>query len=91
MVRLALLQCDTPVPAVKDEYGTYLDIFRALLTSSLERTRPGQAIEWSLDGYDVVLGEYPTDDKVKEYDGILLSGSCMLSLLSLWPAHDLEA
>ncbi|KAF8317674.1 class I glutamine amidotransferase-like protein [Clavulina sp. PMI_390] len=75
MIKLAILLCDTPVPSVKSQYGNYVDIFRTMLESSLERTRPESSIEWSLDGYDVVQQEYPTDNKLAQYDAVLISGS----------------
>jgi hypothetical protein len=83
MIRLALLQCDMPIPTVRAEHGTYLDIFKSLLRKSLERTRPHLQVDWILDGYDVVSGEYPSDQKIKEYDAILISGSCMCCFLSM--------
>lgn len=77
MLRLALLLCDTPIESVRSTHGTYLDIFRSLLENSLERTRPGAQVDWSLDGYDVVQQDYPTDNKLAQYDAVLISGSGM--------------
>ena len=78
MLRFALLLCDTPIPAVRSRYGTYLDIFRTMLQRSLERTRSGSNLEWELDGYDVIGQEYPSDDLLAQYDAILISGSGMM-------------
>lgn len=82
MWRFALLLCDTPIPAVRSVYGTYIDIFRTMLQTSLERTRPGVKVHWELDGYDVVEQEYPSEDKLLQYDAILISGSGMASISS---------
>ena len=72
--RLALLMCDTPVPAVLKNHGTYLDIFRDQLRFSNPRTE----FPFELDGYDVVdAQEYPDPDS--GYTCILISGSGMYS------------
>ena len=76
MMRLALLICDTPIPTVKEAYGTYLDIFRSWLTNSAAVNAPD--IEFTLEGYDVVQGIYPKDeDFVGEgaFKGVVLTGS----------------
>lgn len=72
-VKLALLLCDTPVPAMLNTYGTYLDIFRnQLLLSNPSHPAP---FPFTLDGYDVVdKQEYPDLDE-GEYTGVLISGS----------------
>lgn len=49
-----------------------------MLQRSLRQTRPGSNLEWQLDGYDVVGQEYPSDNRLAEYDAILISGSCMV-------------
>ena len=68
--KLALLMCDTPVPAVLKHHGTYLDIFR----DQLRFSNPRAEFPFELDGYDVVdAQEYPDPDS--GYTGILISGS----------------
>ncbi|THH07008.1 hypothetical protein EW145_g3685 [Phellinidium pouzarii] len=70
LVKLALLLCDTPVPAVVKTRGTYLDIFR----DQLHYSNPDATFPFTLDGYDVVTAqEYP--DLNENYTGILISGS----------------
>ena len=73
-IRLALLLCDTPAPAVRAVHGTYVDIFRQHLETSLDHAELPHP-EWSLDGYDVVKGHYPSDEALSRYHGILISGS----------------
>ena len=77
-ITLALLLCDTPVPAVLSEKGTYLDVFREhLLLSypSTKREHEKSALPFILDGFDVVSAqEYPDLDK-GGYKGVLISGS----------------
>lgn len=72
--KLALLICDTPIPTVKAEHGSYRDIFHELLKSSLPKKR-GLPQKFTLDGFDVVNGEYPTKRQLEGYQGILISGS----------------
>ncbi|KAI5117618.1 hypothetical protein M0805_001218 [Coniferiporia weirii] len=83
-VKLALLLCDTPIPAVRAVHGTYLDIFRAQLRGSYPRRASGAEAEaeaeaafpFSLDGFDVVEAqEYPDLDEGQGYAGVLISGS----------------
>lgn len=75
MPRLGLLICDTPKPNVLSVHGSYKEIFHSLLKNSLERTRPGEHVEWTLDGFDVVNQVYPPPDDIDSYDGFLISGS----------------
>jgi hypothetical protein len=73
-LRIALLLCDTPIPAVVATHGDYHVIFSDLLKASL----PENAT-FILDPYDVVhKQEYPPDNA--EYDGILITGSGKLEL-----------
>ncbi|KAL0064544.1 hypothetical protein AAF712_008489 [Marasmius tenuissimus] len=70
-VKIALFLCDTPIPVVLAAHGDYTNIFRTLLESTLPPN-----FELVLDPYDVVNKmEYPDDDKLKEYDAIMLTGS----------------
>ncbi|EJD07897.1 class I glutamine amidotransferase-like protein [Fomitiporia mediterranea MF3/22] len=69
-VKLALLLCDTPVPAVLKSRGTYLDVFR----DQLQRSKPDASFPFTLDGFDVVNEQvYPDLDE--GYTGVLISGS----------------
>ncbi len=75
-IKLALLMCDTPIPSVREEFGTYLDIFRTQLSLS----NPDQSFPFTLDAFDVVgAQEYPDlNAPVSDgdgYRGILISGS----------------
>ncbi|BFZ59185.1 folylpolyglutamate synthase [Saitoella coloradoensis] len=70
-LRIAIFECDTPVPAVLKRYGTYGSIFTNLLTRASEATTP--AVTVRCDCFDVIKGEYP--DSLSKYDGILITGS----------------
>lgn len=79
-LNLALLICDTPVPAVVAAHGTYLEIFRTHLQKSLQsllqaKHQDPNSVQFTLDGYDVVKEAYPSDDKLARYDGIVITGS----------------
>lgn len=73
-VRLAILECDTPVDAVRLKIGKYGDIFEKLLNKGLEESQltPDQ-LTLQFSKWDVVTAqEYP---KQGEYDALLLTGS----------------
>jgi hypothetical protein len=71
VLRLALLICDTPLPAVVEAHGDYLAIFSRFFETSL----PDPQVEFSLDGFDVVnKQEYPSLDA--GYDAVVITGSC---------------
>ncbi|EPQ51608.1 class I glutamine amidotransferase-like protein [Gloeophyllum trabeum ATCC 11539] len=72
-VRLALLVCDKPIPAVVSNHGAYPEIFHEFLTATFPG-KPASEPSFVLDCYDVVNEQaYPADDAV--YDGILITGS----------------
>lgn len=67
-IHLAVLLCDTPVPAVLKEDGDYHRIFDTWLGSV------SFSVDYTLEAFDVVSKmEYPPDDA--QYDGIILTGS----------------
>jgi len=72
LIRIALLNCDTPIEPVRLAHGDYYAIFSTLLTRSLP---PGVGEDrYALHNYDVVNKmEYPKD--VEEYDALLMTGS----------------
>lgn len=72
-IRLALLICDTPIPAVLETHGDYLAIFTRFLRESL----PDPRVEFTMEGYDIVLKQYPSLDV--RYDGVVITGSGMLT------------
>lgn len=62
----ALLQCGEDSAYVRDAYGGYFEVFRALLAEDGER--------WQV--YRAVRGELPSDDEAAGIDGFVISGSC---------------
>jgi hypothetical protein len=79
--RVAILECDTPLDKVLNKYGSYGDIFTALLKQASEEvtSEVGEKVQVECTNYDVVTKqEYPEDlDKV---DAILMTGSSKFSL-----------
>lgn len=81
-IRVAILECDTPVAAVKESYGSYGDIFENLLQTSLGAARrlsahseSASSITTNFTTWDVVTArEYPSPGDV---DAVLLTGSSM--------------
>lgn len=76
-LRIAILECDTPLENTNRHYGSYGGVFRALLTASAKAlNQPDQLNpETGLDitRWDVVNGhKYP---KLEEIDAVLLTGS----------------
>ncbi|KAI1069453.1 hypothetical protein LB507_008800 [Fusarium sp. FIESC RH6] len=74
--RLAVLECDTPIPAVNGKRGTYGDVFRQLMDKGLKHEGlgdKGKDVNYKLSKWDVVTAqEYP---KIEDVDGFLLTGS----------------
>ncbi|KAI5291526.1 hypothetical protein KEM55_008328, partial [Ascosphaera atra] len=79
-IRLAVLECDTPVPAVHERLGTYGDIFTALLNNAADAVNAETAtqteedkVKLEISKYDVVQKmEYPAPEEV---DAVLMTGS----------------
>lgn len=75
-IRLAILECDTPLPNTAKQYGGYGGVFKSLLSAGAraEGLVPEDAIDFSI--YQVVEEpeKYPEIDSI---DAILLTGSSM--------------
>ncbi|KAI0325131.1 class I glutamine amidotransferase-like protein [Cubamyces sp. BRFM 1775] len=71
--KIAVLLCDTPLPAILASQGDYGAIFEALFRNAL-REAGGPETEFVVDAYDVRNEMvYPKD--VDQYDAVLLTGS----------------
>lgn len=85
-LRIAILETDTPLPAVLARYGTYGDIFRRLLQAGADELHhPGLSSTSGLEitTYDVVdKQEYPPLDSI---DAVLITGSSTPPLLPSLP------
>jgi len=69
VLRLALLVCDTPVPAVVEVHGNYPEIYDTWLKASNVAGVP-----YKLTPFDIVNhpGMYPNPEEI---DAIILTGS----------------
>ena len=72
-LRIAVLECDTPIPPVTERLGGYGEIFERLLKKGLEAS-PDSGVELAeISKWHVVDNPvYPDPNK---YDAFLLSGS----------------
>jgi GMP synthase-like glutamine amidotransferase len=72
VLRIAMLNADTPVPNVIEGRGpSYGHIFHELLSQSAARVAPGLSVEAEI--FDVHHGIYP--ESLKHFDAIIVSGS----------------
>ncbi len=75
--RIAILECDTPVPKVYEKFGTYGTIFRGLLYAGADDLNvPGMISSKSgleISAWDVINEQtYP---RFEDVDAVLISGS----------------
>jgi hypothetical protein len=76
-IRIAVLECDTPMDAVKAKYGTYGDVFTRLLQSGADALGMPEVVSSNkgleISKWDVVnKQEYP---ELEDIDAILMTGS----------------
>lgn len=76
-LRIAVLECDTPIGRTKEKYGGYGNLFKELLSNGaklLQEKGEGE-VELDITKYDVVNQEvYP---ELENVDAVLLTGSSM--------------
>lgn len=78
-LRIAVLECDTPIDPLRERYGTYGDFFERLLRTSLHELGKSET-DLQITKWDVVNStNYPDPE---QFDALLLSGSSTLSDLS---------
>jgi len=78
-LRIAILECDTPLPNTEAKYGGYGGVFDKLLRSGakvLGRLDPDEGL--SISKYQIQLDpdNYP---QIEDIDTILITGSSMIS------------
>jgi hypothetical protein len=72
-LRIAILECDTPLPDIVARYGRYDRIFSTLLEAAAEASGLSPKKDLELSGFDVVdKQEYPD---IEHIDAVLISGS----------------
>lgn len=82
-LRIAILECDTPLDGTREKYGGYGGVFAALLEAGADALGQPDLISskkgLELTKWNVVAEEhYPELDNI---DAILMTGSRMFSLL----------
>lgn len=75
-LHVAMIECDSPVPAVAEKFGSYGKIFDRLLTDAAHRVYGRDGIEVETSLWNVVEERYPDEETMKRIDCILVSGSC---------------
>jgi hypothetical protein len=79
-LRIAVLECDTPLPDIIEKYGRYGPIFSTLLETAAEGLGLSPEKDLEMSAFDVVdKQEYPDLEIV---DAVLISGSSGLFQLS---------
>ncbi|KAH7310832.1 class I glutamine amidotransferase-like protein [Stachybotrys elegans] len=86
-LRIAMLNADTPVEAVRVKHPTYGHVFQHLLGLAATRIAPLTYIE--SEDFDVVQGQYP--EFVDNFDAILITGSAASSYDDNEWNHKLDA
>ncbi|RAH82846.1 Aldedh-domain-containing protein [Aspergillus japonicus CBS 114.51] len=72
LLRVAVLECDTPVDPILSQYGTYGDIFENHLNEGLQTIEPPVKLQLTKTNVVLPFAEYP---KPEDFDVVLLTGS----------------
>ncbi|KAJ5691948.1 hypothetical protein N7462_001371 [Penicillium macrosclerotiorum] len=75
-LRIAVLECDTPIPPVQSRLGGYGEIFEGLLRRGLKAYGDSTVEIHEISKWHVV--ENPVYPDPNEYDAFLLTGSSMV-------------
>lgn len=86
-IRLAILECDTPLEQTRAKYGGYGGVFTALLHTAADALEQPDVISskygLEISTFDIVnKQEYP---ELEDIDAVLLTGSSMLHILQRPP------
>jgi len=76
-LRIAVLECDTPLPQTKEKYGGYGGVFEYLLRSgakALDQIDAEKDLQFSMHQIEIDPDNYPNLDDI---DAILVTGSSM--------------
>lgn len=74
-IRLAILECDTPLPQTKKNYGGYGGVFRAMLYAGAQAdgySDPSSLLQLSMHQVEEDPENYPDPEEV---DAVLVTGS----------------
>lgn len=73
-LRIAILECDTPIDPIKTKYGPYGDIFESHLKEGLRRINANVSLQLTKVNVVQPFVDYP---KPEDFDAVLLTGSSM--------------
>lgn len=89
-IRIAVLECDTPLDNTKAKYGGYAGVFKALLLASAKDLDQPDSVDpqsgLEISKWNVMEDRYPELDHI---DAILITGSSM-SCVALASLRDLQ-
>jgi hypothetical protein len=74
-LKIAILDCDIPVPNVYAAHNHYSDIFASLLRDAAAQNPEFAGLELEFTRYDSVRGEEPSHSELQKLDGVLITGS----------------
>lgn len=74
-MRIAVIECDSPIDPVRERLGTYGDMFERLLNSGLRSLKWENKVNLKVTKTSVV--DNPVFPSPETYDAILLTGSSM--------------
>ncbi|KAH8656085.1 class I glutamine amidotransferase-like protein [Tricladium varicosporioides] len=74
-LRIAVLDCDIPVPNVYAKRGYYSDIFIKLLQDVASTNQELSQLNIQSRRYDAVGGELPATEDLQHFDAIIITGS----------------
>lgn len=75
-IRLAILECDSPLPKTKEKYGSYGGCFQALLNAGAKAEGFENVDDiLSITMHQIESDVDPTYPDIKDIDAILLTGS----------------
>lgn len=88
LLRIAILEADTPLKGTQAKYGGYAGVFTALLKAGADHLQQPDLISskhgLEISCFDVVdKQEYP---KLEDVDAVLITGSSMCNLRCFQPA-----
>jgi len=70
--RIALLICGVISSPVREVHGDYYDVYNRFCKNTVPPTANRQVI---VDGYDAKVMKYPDEERISEYDMIMITGS----------------
>jgi hypothetical protein len=74
-LKIAILDCDIPVPNVYAARNYYSDIFATLLRDAAAQSPDFKGLKLEFTRYDSMKGKEPSHDELQNLDGVIVTGS----------------